>query len=103
MKVPEDDMETAERLWEELVEDTSCITSHLSEAWSALSFNEQLYALMMLCACCLLLGLRNPTRATAFKTLGQNEELSTFKTFMFAAAILMMFTFAVDIAVKAIS
>ncbi|MEM7661754.1 MAG: hypothetical protein AAF292_05860 [Pseudomonadota bacterium] len=96
-------MEIIERFWNELVEETTFITSHLQASWNLLSFNEQLYALMMLSATCLLLGLRNPSRATAFKTLGEREELSTFKTFMFAAAVLMMFTFAVDVAVDTVS
>lgn len=96
-------MDLVERFWNELIEETAFITEHLRDAWSSMSYNEQLYGLMMMCATCLLLGLRNPRRTSGFKMFDFSEEVSHFKTLMFAAAVLMMFTFAVNEAVQAVS
>lgn len=96
-------MNLVERFWDELVEETAFITEHLRFAWNSMSYNEQLYGLMMMCATCLLLGLRNPQRTSGFKLFDFSEEVGHFKTFMFAAAVLMMFTFAVNVAVDAVS
>lgn len=97
-------MELVEKFIEELVVEASFIAEYLQRNWQSLSHNEQLYTLAVICAACLLLGLRNPRRATTFKsTIGQNEDWNVFKQFMFACVLLMIFTLGVDIAVEAIS
>lgn len=83
----------------ELKEEVSYITQYLRHWWNSMGDGEQLFFVGILCASCLLLGLRRPMRK---KTKGyeQNDSSGIAQQFLFAAVVLLVFTFGIDIALE---
>lgn len=90
------------RTWHELNEEVSFVVGHLRHWWGSMSDGNQLFLVGVICAASLLLGLRRPTKAKV-TSYSESEVMSTFQQFMFAAVVLVVFTFGVDIAVESVS
>lgn len=90
------------RTWRELNEETAYITHHLRRWWNGMEDGEQLFFVGIVCAALLLLGMRRPSRSK-YKHYDDNQTISIVQQFMFAAVVLMIFTFGVDIAVNSVS
>lgn len=88
--------------WRELNEEVSFIVGHLRHWWGSMSDGDQLFFVGVVCAASLLLGLRRPSRKRN-SGYSQGEAMSNFQQFMFAAVVLVVFTFGVDIAVESVS
>ncbi|MEL7129299.1 MAG: hypothetical protein AAGK23_07110 [Pseudomonadota bacterium] len=96
-------MEFIDRVWTELVEEMSYVAEHLQDWWNRMDVGEQMFALGVVCAACLLLGLRQPVqREGSLGTYHQGETAQTIKQFLFAGVVLLVFTFGADIAVESL-
>jgi len=89
----------AKRTWNELQQEVAFISRHLQAWWSGMSQGEQLFAVGIVCAALLLLGLRSPPKVKTVSYDG-NVGLGRAKEFLFAGVVIIIFTFGVDIAVE---
>jgi len=90
------------RTWSELQQEIAFISRHLQAWWGGMSQGEQLFAVGIICAALLLLGLRSPPKVKTV-TYDGNVGLGRVKEFLFAAVVIIIFTFGVDIAVESAS
>jgi hypothetical protein len=89
------------RTWRELNEEISYITHHLRRWWNGMEDGEQLFFVGILCASCLLLGLRRPSKGK-YKHYDDKQTIGLIQQFMFAAVVLVIFTFGIDIAINSV-
>lgn len=92
----------AKRTWNELQQEIAFISRHLQAWWGGMSQGEQLFAVGVVCAALLLLGLRSPPKVKTV-TYDGNIGLGRTKEFLFAAVVLIIFTFGIDIAVDSVN
>ena len=96
-------MKLLNKTWETLVSEVEYISGYVQRWWYRMNEGEQLIALGLVCAACLLLAVikrdKSP-KATAFQ---KNEAMSIMQQFTFAAVILIIFTFGIDIALEQIA
>lgn len=91
-------LDIVERTFKELGEEISYVSLHLQRWWSGMGQGEQLFAVGIMCAALLLLGMRQPVRS---KTIGYDKGQvgGSMREFIFAAVVIVVFTFGVDIAI----
>jgi len=95
-------LDLAKRTWQELQQEIAFISRHMQNWWNGMSQGEQLFAVGIVCAALLLLGLRSPPKIKAVSYDG-NTSLGRTKEFLFAAVVIVIFTFGVDIAVESVN
>lgn len=97
-------MELIERTWNELVEETNLVASWLQRWWHGMDDHDQMMLFGIVCATCVLFGLRKPARRRfVLRSHDESGTLDTVKQFMLAGAVLLIFTFGADIAIDAVS
>jgi len=87
------------RTWRELTEEVEYVSRYLRHWWGNMSESEQLFFVGVLCASFLLLGLRRPAKRKQASYTDANH-MGVFQQFMFCAALLVIFTFGMDIVVE---
>ncbi len=97
-------MELVKRTWAELVRETNYVASWLQRWWHGMDDHDQLMLFGIVCATCVLLGLRRPARRrTAFRSQETSDTVDTLKQFLLAGSVLLIFTFGSNIAIDAVS
>ena len=93
--------ELAKRTWHELQQEYAVISRHLGDWWYGISKAEQLFAVGIVCAALMLLGLRSPRK---LRTIGYggNTTIQKTKDFLFIIVVLVIFTFGIDIAIESV-
>ena len=93
-------MDLVKRTLDEFEREVATIPFHLKHWWNEMSAPEQLYFVGITCAVLLLLGLRRPARRK-INSYQDGNTMGLVQQFLFAAAILVVFTFGIDIAFDA--
>ena len=88
--------------WKELNEEAQYISQNLRHWWGAMSEGEQLFFVGIVSAAMLLIGLRKPTKSKSV-SYDRNEAMGILQQFAFAAVVLVVFTFGIDIAMESFS
>ena len=96
-------MDFVDRVWSELVEETTFVASRLQQWWGSMAEGEQLMLLGIVCAACLLLGLRAPATGPQYRAVDANPAYDIAKQFLFAGVVLLIFTFGADIAIESLT
>jgi len=94
-------LDLAKRTWHELQQEVAFISRHMQAWWGGMSQSEQLFAVGIVCAALLLLGLRSPPKVKTVSYDG-NMGLGRTKEFLFAAVVIVIFTFGIDIAFESV-
>ena len=89
------------RTLRELNEEAAYVTHHLRSWWSGMEDGEQLFFVGIVCSAFLLLGMRRPSKK--IKHYEDNGAVTLIQQFMFAAVVLVVFTFGIDIAINSVS
>lgn len=86
------------RIWKELSRELNYFSLQLRHWWGSLGDGEQMFAFGIVTAALLLLALRRPVKT---KTSHYNAEngMGLVKQFLFGAAVLIIFTFGIDIVI----
>lgn len=96
-------MNLFDRIWTELVEESTYVASRLQRWWYSMSEGEQLMLLGIVCAAGLLIGLRRPAHASKFRAYETHPTMGVAKQFLFAGVVLVIFTFGADIALESLA
>lgn len=87
------------RTLRELNEEIAYISRHLRHWWQGMSDSEQLFFVCIISATLLLLGLRKPTKRR-LNHYDESAATGILKQFMFSAVVLIIFTYAISLAVN---
>lgn len=98
-------MKLFDRIKRELSEEFSYISTTTHNWWASMTEMDKLYSLCMICAACLLLGLRGKPQ-THKKTVNYEQRSQTSRLaqqFVIACAILVLFTLGINMTVDSMS
>ena len=87
------------RTLRELNEEVAYISRHMRHWWQGMSDSEQLFFVCIISATLLLLGLRKPTK-NRINHYDGNATTGFLKQFTFSVAMLLIFTYAISLAVS---
>ena len=93
-------MDLFNRTLVELQRELTVISDYLQRWWGRMSEAEQLFFVGIVSASLLLLALRRPIRPQ-LNSYRQNEQSGVLQQFLFAAVVIVVFTFGIDIALEA--
>ena len=93
-------LDLIDRTLVELDREITTISAHLQNWWSALSEAQQLFFVGVVSAALLLLALRKPARRN-LNSYDERNATGVMSQFLFAAVIIVVFTFGIDIALEA--
>lgn len=92
-------LDFATNTWRELNEELNYVALHLRNWWAGMSDGEQLFFVGIISSVLLLLALRRPAKRKN-GTYGEPDLMGNVQQFMFAATVLIVFTFGIDIAIE---
>lgn len=92
-------MDLIKRTLVELEREIAVISTHLQRWWGRMTEAEQLFFVGVVSAALLLLALRRPARRE-LASYRSNEQTGVLQQFLFAAVIIVVFTFGIDIAIE---
>lgn len=96
-------MKLLNKTWDKLVSEVEYISGYVQRWWYRMDENEQVIALGLVCAACLLLAVIKRDKSPKASSFEKSEAMSIAQQFTFAAVILIIFTFGIDIALEQIT
>lgn len=93
-------MDLIKRTLKEISQEVEYVVFHMQRWWNTMDQGEQMFTLGIVGAALLLLGMRGQPSTRKVSRYDDGNMVGVAQQFLFAAVVLMIFTFGIDIAIQ---